>query len=88
MLHDMPKRQGAALVAHPGDGVAEIIDPPAKRSKVEQQSRRLREKVVRPSALGMLLRPIGVSIAIVLSTYALLSLGTTFYKSYQRHLDI
>jgi hypothetical protein len=87
MLHDMPKRQSAALVAHPGDAVVDFVDPPAKRSKIGRLSRRGREAVVRPSALGMLLRPIGVSIAIVLSTYALLSLGTTFYKSYQRHLD-
>jgi hypothetical protein len=35
----------------------------------------------------MLLRPIGISVAVVLSTYALVSLGTTFYRSYYRHLD-
>jgi hypothetical protein len=35
----------------------------------------------------MLLKPIGISIAVVLSTYALVSLGTTFYRSYYRHLD-
>ena len=37
--------------------------------------------------MGALLKPIGISIALVLSAYALLSLGTTFYRSYQRHVD-
>jgi hypothetical protein len=89
MLHDMPKSQGAAVVAHPEDAVGEFVgEVPAKRPA---KSRRgwfaRREKVVRPSALGMLLKPIGISIAVVLSTYALVSLGTTFYRSYYRHLD-
>ena len=43
--------------------------------------------MVRPSALGMLLRPIGIAVGVVLIAYALLSLGTTFYRSYYRHLD-
>ena len=89
MLHDMPKSQGAAVVAHPEDAVGEFVgEVPAKRPA---KSRRgwfaRREKVVRPSAFGMLLKPIGISIAVVLSTYALVSLGTTFYRSYYRHLD-
>ncbi len=46
-----------------------------------------REKVVKQSALGMLLQPIGVSLALILSAYALLSLGTSFWRSYQSHLD-
>ena len=45
-------------------------------------------KIVKPSAaLGMLLRPIGIAVAAVLSVYAIVSLGTTFYRSYYRHLD-
>ncbi len=46
-----------------------------------------REKVVKQSALGMMLRPIGVSLALILSAYALMSLGVTFWRSYQSHLD-
>src|SRR5262249_24462283 len=89
MLHDMPKSQGAAVVTHPEDAVAVLVgEVPAKRPA---KSRRgwftRREKGVRPSALGMLLKAIGVSTAVVLSTYALVSLGTTFYRSYYRHLD-
>jgi len=88
MLHDMPKRQSAALVAHPEDAIVEIVRP-RKRSftKAERQPRAVREKIVKPSALGMLLKPIGVSIGLVLCAYAILSLGTTFYRSYQRNLD-
>src|SRR5215469_6971294 len=89
MLHDMPKSQGAALVAHPEDAIGELAGeaPAAKPAKAKQGWFARREKVVRPSALGMLLRPIGISVAVVLSTYALISLATTFYRSYYRHLD-
>src|SRR6476660_6128574 len=84
MLHDLPKSQGAALVAHPADAMTEVGRSPVKARRRTWLGR---EKVVKPSALGMLLKPIGISVAFVLSAYALLSLGTTFYRSYYRHLD-
>jgi hypothetical protein len=87
MLEDMPKSQSAALVAHPEDSIATMIRSPAKRRGPRLGARRGRETVMRPSALGMLLRPIGIAVGIVLCTYALVSLGTTFYRSYYRHLD-
>jgi hypothetical protein len=87
MLDEMPpKSRSVALTADPGD-VATIDRPPAKRRGFRLASRGAREKVVRPSALGMLLRPIGLAVGIVLIVYALVSLGTTFYRSYYRHLD-
>ena len=86
MLDEMPKSQSGALVAHPEDAIATMIRPSAKR-RGRRVERRGRETVVRPSALGMLLRPIGIAIGIVLCVYAIVSLGTTFYRSYQRHLD-
>jgi len=88
-MDDMPQRESSALVAHSASDIAEIVDASAKPrpAKLARRSRDPREKVVRPSALGMLLRPIGIAVAFVLCTYALLSLGTTFYRSYQRHLD-
>ena len=86
MLHDMPKRQ-SALVAHPEDAIATMIQPPAKRRGTRLGRGRGRETVVRPSALGMLLKPIGIAVGIVLCVYAIVSLGTTFYRSYYRHLD-
>jgi hypothetical protein len=88
MLHDMPRRHGAALVVHPEETIELDGEASGKRpAKPKRGWFVRREKVVKPSALGMLLRPIGISVAVVLSTYALLSLGTTFYRSYYRHLD-
>jgi hypothetical protein len=89
MLHDMPKSHGAALVAPSEDAVGALAgEAPVRRpAKARRGWFARREKVVRPSALGMLLKPIGISVAVVLSTYALVSLGTTFYRSYYRHLD-
>ena len=88
MLHDMPRRHGAALVVHPEETIELDGEASGKRpAKPKRGWFVRREKVVKPSALGMLMRPIGISVAVVLSTYALLSLGTTFYRSYYRHLD-
>ena len=90
MLDDMPKAASTSLVAEPGDQLGAVDHPPAKktRSVAAPRPRRFRrEKIVKESALGALLKPIGISIALVLSAYALLSLGTTFWRSYQRHID-
>jgi len=88
MLHDTPKGRSAALVAHREDAIGTVaVSAPARVSKAKRSTQGRRVKVVKPSALGMLLKPIGVSIALILSAYALLSLGTTFYRSYYRHLD-
>jgi hypothetical protein len=89
MLDDMPRSQGGALVAHPEDAIAKIEAPRGKRalSRAERKASAARVKVVRPSALGMLLRPIGMAVGVVLIAYALVSLGSTFYRSYYRHLD-
>jgi hypothetical protein len=86
MLDEMPRSQGGALVAHSEDAIAAMSNPPAKRRGLRLGARG-REKVVRPSALGMLLKPIGMAIGVVLIAYAIVSLGTTFYRSYYRHLD-
>ena len=90
MLDDMPKAASTSLVAEPGDQFGAVDHPPAKktRSVATPRPRRFRrEKIVKESTLGALLKPIGISIALVLSAYALLSLGTTFWRSYQNHLD-
>ena len=87
MLDDMPKSQSVALTADPEDAIATMIRPPAKRRGMRVSLGAGREKVVRPSALGMLLKPIGIAVGIVLCVYAIVSLGTTFYRSYYRHLD-
>jgi hypothetical protein len=90
MLDDMPKASGTSLVAEPGDQIGAIDLPSDKkaRSVATSRPRRFRrEKIVKESALGALFKPIGISLALVLSAYALLSLGTTFWRSYQRHID-
>jgi hypothetical protein len=89
MLHILPKGQGAALVARPENTIAEASDPRGERVplRAQRRSRASRVKVVRPSALGMLLKPIGMAVGVVLIAYAIVSLGTTFYRSYYRHLD-
>ena len=88
-MDDMPQRDGTALVAHSGSDLVETVDaaPRPRFTRLARRSRGSREKVVKPSALGMLLRPIGIAVGVVLCTYAVLSLGTTFYRSYQRHID-
>jgi hypothetical protein len=89
MLDDMPKASGTSL-AEPGDRPAAVDHPldKTKRGVATPRPRRFRrEKVVKQSAFGVLLKPIGISLALVLSAYALLSLGTTFWRSYQRHVD-
>lgn len=95
MLDDMAQR-GTALVEI-SDGEAHDIDdvssaPPAKEeSWVSRVTRRpekaVKQKVVKPGPLGMFLKPVGMAIGLILIAYAVLSLGTTFYRSYYRHLD-
>ena len=87
MLDDMPKSQSVALTADPEDAIATLGRAPAKRRGRGVSLGGRRQKVVRPSALGMLLKPIGIAVGIVLCVYAIVSLGTTFYRSYYRHLD-
>ncbi len=90
MLDDMPEGQSTSLVAGAGDQFAAVAIPPDKElaaPRPERARRDGRERIVKESALGALLKPIGISLALVLIAYALLSLGTTFWRSYQRHLD-
>jgi hypothetical protein len=90
MLDDMPKGQSTSLVVDADDGSGVVTLPPGKEiasPRPKRTRRARREKIVKESALGALLKPIGISLALVLSAYALLSLGTTFWRSYQRHID-
>ena len=76
-----PRPQARALSPSLATISRPSITTPAKktRSVAAPRPRRFRrEKIVKESALGALLKPIGISIALVLSAYALLSLGTTF----------
>jgi hypothetical protein len=81
MLDEMPPKSRSVALTADSDDVATIGQPPARRRGFRLASRGS------PSALGMLLRPIGLAVGIVLVVYALISLGTTFYRSYYRHID-
>ncbi|MDJ0512688.1 MAG: hypothetical protein QNJ62_04505 [Methyloceanibacter sp.] len=59
----------------------------AKEREVAKAQRPIKQKVVKPGPLGMFLKPIGMAIGLILIAYAVLSLGTTYYRSYYRHLD-
>ena len=75
MLDDMPKAASTSLVVEPGDQLGAVNHPPAKkvRSVGSRRPRRFRrEKIVKESALGALLKPIGISIALVLSALSLI----------------
>ena len=89
MLDDMTN--STSLVARAEDSLGHAARPPRRKklavAKPAPRRSWRREKMVKQSAFGMLLKPIGIALALVLSTYALLSLGTTFYRSYQRHFD-
>jgi len=85
MLQILPKSRSAALVNSSEDIAGEISEP--RQTRMPARRSRARVKVVRQSALGALLRPIGIAVGAVLIAYALVSLGTTFYRSYYRHLD-
>jgi hypothetical protein len=91
MLDDMPKGQSTSLVAELGDALGAVAIPSGgkkvRAARPPRTRRARREKVVAESALGALLKPVGISLALVLSACALLSFGTTFWRSYQRHLD-
>lgn len=95
MLDDMAQRSTALVEI--SDGEAHDIDdvssaPPAREESwvsrvTRRRDRPVKQKVVKPGPLGMFLKPIGMAIGLILIAYAVLSLGTTFYRSYYRHLD-
>src|SRR5262249_12873492 len=70
MLDDMPDTASTSLVADQSDATDAVAPPPATRKRVAPSAwlrgaRRVR--VVKESALGVLLKPIGISVALVLS---------------------
>ena len=71
---DIVSTNGADAVATRGRGAA-------------RRSRRGKVKVQKLGPVAAFMRPIGFTVALMLAAYGLASLGTTFWKSYQRHLD-
>jgi len=87
MLNEMAKHRATDLVPHQDDDATGSSVPKARSGRRNGLRRWRREKIVKQNWLGHLLRPVGIALALILSAYALMSLGTTFYRSYQRHLD-
>ncbi len=95
MLDGMAQRDTALVEI--SDGEAHDIDDVSSASPAKEESwvsrvtrrpeRAVKQKVVKPGPLGMFLKPIGMAVGLILIAYAVLSLGTTFYRSYYRHLD-
>jgi hypothetical protein len=77
------RRAGQTLASEPKK-------PPAKRRGLltgwKRRRRGRKIVVVKESALGMLLKPIGISLALLLIAYGMMSIGVTFWRSYQSQL--
>src|SRR5262245_26172923 len=87
MLDDMPKGQSTGLVVDTDDRFGAVALPPSTEVATPRPKRTRRPRRDRVVKEGALLKPIGISLALVLSAFALLSLGTSFWRTYQRHLD-
>ncbi len=60
----------------------------AARNRVPARKRnRTNAKIRKLGPVAAFVRPIGVTVALMLAAYGLASLGTTFWRSYQRHQD-
>jgi len=67
-----------------GGGIAaRTAAPPAAPSRPAKVT----VKVKKYGFLGALLRPIGSALALLILGWGVLSIGTTYYRSYQRHLE-
>jgi len=62
------------------------LDAAHERSPVGSK-KPARVKVRKLGPVGAFLRPVGISVALLLAAYGLISLGSTFWRSYQRHQD-
>lgn len=79
----MSNRNSRSLTQRLGELEAASGKVPAERDG--PRSKRIKVRKVGP--VGAFLRPIGIALALLLMAFGLVSLGTTFWRSYQRHLD-
>lgn len=73
-------------------GIAKTKRVPARRADgnppvPNRASGPERVRVNKYGPVGAFLRPIGLAVALLLGAYGLVSLGSTFWRSYQRHQD-
>ena len=77
------------MAAKAGDIARFSDDAPAKR-RARAPARRKRRRKVKVQKIGPVaafVRPIGLTVALMLAAYGLASLGTTFWRSYERHQE-
>lgn len=77
------------MLKHPQDVVPadSPVPAPTERRETAPAKPARAAKVRRQGPLGAFLRPIGIAVALVLAAYGLVSLGSTFWRSYQRHAE-
>ncbi len=63
------------------------VATPAGTPPAAPRGRREKVKVRKYGPLAALLRPVGLSVGLLLAAFGLVSLGTTFWRSYERHQD-
>lgn len=79
----MTKQDSRSLTQRLGALEAASGKAPVERER--PRSGKVKVKKVGP--VGAFLRPIGIALALLLMAFGLVSLGSTFWRSYQRHLD-
>lgn len=60
---------------------------PVSDNRPAEVTKPAKVKVRKVGPVGAFLRPLGISLALLLAAYGLVSLGSTFWRSYQRHQD-
>jgi Arc/MetJ-type ribon-helix-helix transcriptional regulator len=85
-MNAMARRQGFLTRRIPGRDVqpASGVAAPAMAQPPAAQPRKV---VVKRGILAALLWPIGVSLGVVLAAYGLVTIGTNWHRSYQRHIE-
>ena len=78
-------RTSKDIAKRPARAPARTEDMASGQGDVTVGRGRQRVKVVRYGAFGAFVRPIGVALAMIMAVYGLVSLGTNFWRSYERH---
>ncbi len=73
----------------PADDVVEEKAVPAKRrpTRLKRRKRRGKTVIIRESAVAAFVRPIAVALSLMLIAYGLMSIGVTFWRSWERHQE-
>jgi hypothetical protein len=81
----MTKKQSRSLMRRLGELESAPAHLPSASGRRPEKPAKMKGRKLGP--VGAFLRPLGISFALLLAAYGLVSLGTTFWRSYQRHHD-